>query len=64
LSRVDLGVGDTALARKDGGLMPMARVKGPLGSDGIASVLRSQWCNRSAALVVGEHDRFEELSMV
>ena len=64
MSRVDLGVCDTALARKDGGLMSMARVKGPLGFDGITSVLRLQRRGRRSALIVGEHDRAEGLSMI
>lgn len=64
MSRVDLGVGDTTLAGKDGGLVSTARVKGPLGFDGIASVLRLQRRGRRSALIIGGHDWFEDATMV
>ena len=55
LGSVDLGIGDTALAGKDGGLMAVRRVKGTFGTDRVARVLRLERGRGGSAVVVGSH---------
>lgn len=56
LGGVDLGIRDTALAGKDGGLMAVRRVEGTFGTDRVARVLRFEGGRGgSAVVVVGYH---------